>query len=717
MKNENKTDRNKKEPTNKWIPPGTGSVKQKPSRSMALWVMILIMGFLAYLMFNSGAQNELRINYTTFIQEINNGNIDKIKIRGLEVTGTLVSEIIIPTTKNETRISKFKVVLPSEDKDLPEKIWNKNPNAIIEAEFPGSSVWVKALATALPLIALFALWFFFMRQMQSGGNKAFSFGKSRAKMVGENRPNVTFDDVAGADEAKEELQEIIAFLKDPHKFQKLGGRIPKGVILLGPPGTGKTLLARAVAGEADSAFFSMSGSDFVEMFVGVGASRVRDLFEKGQKNAPCILFIDELDAVGRQRGSGLGGGHDEREQTLNQLLVEMDGFNTNEGVILLAATNRPDVLDPALLRPGRFDRRVIVDMPDLKGRLGILKVHTRDIPLADDVNLEVIARGTPGMSGADLANAVNEAALLAAKLNKNKVDMEDFEESKDKVRLGPERKSYVLKDDTRKVAAFHESGHVIVGSFVENADPLHKVTIIPRGQAGGLTFFLPKDDMIFHSKDYLLDIITTSLGGRAAEELFIGKIGTGAENDIGRASILARKMVSKWGMSDKLGPISFDHQDNDHIFLGKQLASRNEFSEETAREIDNEITKIITECHQKAKDILKEHKEDLHKVAAALLKRESLNGEEIKILLSGGSLNELITKKKESDSGDKSDTKNKVSDESDLTKPINTIEKTQTSQENETAGDSSEQDDETAGDSSDIKGEKAKPNNKHNENN
>jgi len=673
MKKENKTNGNKK-PDNKWIPPGTGSGNQKPSRSMALWVMILIMGFLAYLLFNSGARNEHPISYTTFIQEINSGNIDRIKIRGLEVTGNLIDEIILPTATDETRISKFKVVLPAEDKDLPEKIWKTNPNAVIEAEFPGSSVWVKALATALPLIALFVLWFFFMRQMQAGGNKAFSFGKSKAKMVGSNKPDVTFDDVAGAEEAKEELQEIIEFLKNPQKFQKLGGRIPKGVILLGPPGTGKTLLARAVAGEAEAAFFSMSGSDFVEMFVGVGASRVRDLFEKGQKHAPCILFIDELDAVGRHRGSGLGGGHDEREQTLNQLLVEMDGFNTNEGVILLAATNRPDVLDPALLRPGRFDRRVIIDMPNLKGRLGILKVHTRNIPLSDDVDLEIIARGTPGMTGADLANTVNEAALLAAKLNKDKVEMADIEEAKDKVRLGPERKSYVLKEDTRKVSAYHESGHVIVGSFVENADPLHKVTIIPRGQAGGLTFFLPKDEMMFHSREYLLDIITTSMGGRVAEELFIGRIGTGAESDISHSSSLARKMVARWGMSDTLGPVSFDHQD-EHIFLGKQLASRNEFSEETAREIDNEIRKIILECYQKAKDILTEHKEDLHKVANALLERESLDGEEIKILLGGGTLDKLIPNDKksspadESSPKDQSNNKDKPDDEDKVAEP------------------------------------------------
>jgi cell division protease FtsH len=694
MKKENKTNGNKKQPDNKWIPPGTGSGNQKPSRSMALWVMILIMGFLAYLLFNSGARNEHTINYTTFIQEINSGNIDRIKIRGLQVTGNLIDEIILPTATDETRISKFKVVLPAEDKDLPEKIWKTNPNAVIEAEFPGSSVWVKALATALPLIALFVLWFFFMRQMQAGGNKAFSFGKSKAKMVGGNKPDVTFDDVAGAEEAKEELQEIIEFLKNPQKFQKLGGRIPKGVILLGPPGTGKTLLARAVAGEAEAAFFSMSGSDFVEMFVGVGASRVRDLFAKGQKHAPCILFIDELDAVGRHRGSGLGGGHDEREQTLNQLLVEMDGFNTNEGVILLAATNRPDVLDPALLRPGRFDRRVIIDMPDLKGRLGILKVHTRDIPLSDDVDLEIIARGTPGMTGADLANTVNEAALLAAKLNKNKVEMADIEEAKDKVRLGPERKSHVLKEDARKVSAYHESGHVIVGSFVENADPLHKVTIIPRGRAGGLTFFLPKDEMMFHSREYLLDIITTSMGGRVAEELFIGRIGTGAESDISHSTSLARKMVARWGMSDTLGPISFDHQD-EHIFLGKQLASRNEFSEETAREIDNEIKKIIHECYQKAKDILTEHKEDLHKVATALLERESLDGEEIKILLGGGTLDKVITNDKksspvdESSPKDQSNKEDKSDDEDKVAETGGQEENPQTSGEGKIAGNKS----------------------------
>ncbi len=644
MEDKNKQEKKRKEPDNKWMPPGTGPGPQKTSRSMALWVMILIMAFIAYLLFSSGAQKEKQISYTTFMEEIKSGNIKKVSIKGLEVKGELLQDIVVPTDPQSTQISRFKVILPAEDKDLPEKIWEYNPKAVIEAEFPGSSVWVKALATALPLIALFALWFLFMRQMQTGGNKAFSFGKSKAKLIGENKPSVTFDDVAGADEAKGELQEIVEFLKDPKKFQRLGGRIPKGVILLGPPGTGKTLLARAVAGEAEVSFFSMSGSDFVEMFVGVGASRVRDLFEKGKKHAPCILFIDELDAVGRQRGSGLGGGHDEREQTLNQLLVEMDGFDTQEGVILLAATNRPDVLDPALLRPGRFDRRVIVDMPDLRGRLGILKVHTRDVPLSDDVDLEILARGTPGMSGADIANMVNEAALLAARRNKQKVEMEDLEEAKDKVRLGPERKSRVFKEDTRRVSAYHESGHVIVGSYLENADPLHKVTIIPRGRAGGLTYFLPKDDQLFHSKEYLIDAITMAMGGRVAEETVIGRIGTGAQNDISKSSNLARKMVTKWGMSEKLGPVSFDQHD-EHIFLGKQLTSRQDYSETTARDIDNEISKIIRECYNKAKNIIKEHEEELHKVAKYLLERESLSGEEISIILNGGQLPPIVEKK------------------------------------------------------------------------
>jgi cell division protease FtsH len=635
----NGDDKNRdKNPRKKWVPPGGSPGQQKPSRSMALWVMVIILFFLAFLLFNSSKEREWPIDYSQFIAEVDNGNIVSVKIKGIEVRGVLLNPITIPTGGDGTTISNFKTILPAEDAQLAERIWASNPDTQIEAEYPGSSVWVKALATALPLIALLVLWVILMRNMQSGGNKAFSFGKSKAKMADNNMPRITFDDVAGVDEAKTELQEVIEFLKDPKKFQKLGGRIPKGVILLGPPGTGKTLLARAVAGEAGVPFFSMSGSDFVEMFVGVGASRVRDLFDKGKKHAPCILFIDELDAVGRHRGAGLGGGHDEREQTLNQLLVEMDGFVTNEGVILLAATNRPDVLDPALLRPGRFDRRVIVDMPDVRGRLGILKVHTRNIPMADDVDIEILARGTPGMSGADLANLVNEAALLAARRDKDKVYMEEFEESKDKVFLGPERKSRVFKEDTRRMTAYHEAGHAVVGSYLEDADPLHKVTIISRGMAGGLTSFLTDDDNFYYqSKEYLLDMITMALGGRVAEELVIGRIGSGAYGDIKTSSGIARKMVTQWGMSEKLGPIAFGKRE-EQIFLGREISTHRDYSEQTAREIDSEVKAIITGCYEKARSILTEHEKQLHSVAVALLERETLDGEDVKILLSDGKL-------------------------------------------------------------------------------
>ena len=610
---------------------------QRASRSMALWIIVLIIAFMGFLLFNSGKEREWTLTYTQFIKQVNKGNVARLKIKGLEIRGKLVSEIVIPMGNSEATISSFRVIMPAEDKDLPEKIWAKNPDAQIEAEYPGSSLWVKALATALPLIALLVLWIVLMRQMQSGGNKAFSFGKSKAKMIDGSLPRVTFADVAGADEAKEELGEIIEFLRDPKRFQRLGGRIPKGVILLGPPGTGKTLLAKAVAGEAGVPFFSMSGSDFVEMFVGVGASRVRDLFDKGKKHAPCILFIDELDAVGRHRGAGLGGGHDEREQTLNQLLVEMDGFETNEGVILLAATNRPDVLDPALLRPGRFDRRIVVDMPDLNGRLGILKVHTRKVPLAEDVELETLARGTPGFSGADIANMVNEAALLAARRDRDKVAMEDFDEAKDKVMLGPERKSRIMKEDERRMSAYHEAGHAIVGVHLEHADPLHKVSIIPRGRTGGVTAFLPTDDRMEVSKEWCLDFLTISLGGRAAEELILNRIGTGAQEDIRQASRLVRKMVMQWGMSSEMGPISYGDQE-EQVFLGKEIAVRRDYSEETAREIDAEVRKIMSECHERARRVLSEHLDELHLVAKALLERESLDAEDIQILLNNGTL-------------------------------------------------------------------------------
>jgi cell division protease FtsH len=633
----------------KWPPPGAMPGPQRTSRSMALWVMVLIIMFMAFLLFNSGKEREWTLTYTQFVKQIEKGNIARLKIKGLEVKGKLVSEIVIPMGNTNATISNFRVILPAEDKDLPEKIWAKNPDSQIEAEYPGSSFWVKALATALPLIALLVLWLILMRQMQSGGNKAFSFGKSKAKMIDGSLPRVTFADVAGADEAKEELQEIIEFLRDPKRFQRLGGRIPKGVILLGPPGTGKTLLAKAVAGEAGVPFFSMSGSDFVEMFVGVGASRVRDLFDKGKKHAPCILFIDELDAVGRHRGAGLGGGHDEREQTLNQLLVEMDGFETNEGVILLAATNRPDVLDPALLRPGRFDRRIVVDMPDLRGRLGIFKVHTRKVPLAEDVDMDTLARGTPGFSGADIANMVNEAALLAARRDREKVAMEDFDEAKDKTMLGPERKSRIMKEDERRMSAYHEAGHTVVGMHLEHADPLHKVSIIPRGRTGGVTSFLPTDDRMEVSREWCLDFITISLGGRVAEELILKRIGTGAQDDIKQASRLVRKMVMQWGMSSAMGPISYGDQE-EQIFLGKEIAVRRDYSEQTAREIDEEVRKLMNECHDRAQQVLMDHTDELHKVAKALLERETLDAEDIKILLNNGTLPPIKKNSVKSDS-------------------------------------------------------------------
>ena len=676
----NGDDKNRdRNPKKKWVPPGGTPGQQKPSRSMALWVMVIILFFLAFLLFNSGKEREWPIDYSQFIAEVDNGNIASVKIKGIEVRGMLVNPITIPTGGEGTTISSFKTILPAEDSQLAERIWEQNPDAKIEAEYPGSSVWVKALATALPLIALLVLWVILMRNMQAGGNKAFSFGKSKAKMMGNNMPRVTFDDVAGADEAKDELEEVIEFLKDPKRFQKLGGRIPKGVILLGPPGTGKTLLARAVAGEASVPFFSMSGSDFVEMFVGVGASRVRDLFDKGKKHAPCILFIDELDAVGRHRGAGLGGGHDEREQTLNQLLVEMDGFETNEGVILLAATNRPDVLDPALLRPGRFDRRVIVDMPDMRGRLGILKVHTRNIPLGEDVDLEILARGTPGMSGADLANLVNEAALLAARRDKDKVYMEEMEESKDKVFLGPERRSRVFKEDTRRMTAYHEAGHAVAGSFVENADPLHKVTIITRGQAGGLTSFLTDDDNYYYqSKEYLLDMITMALGGRVAEELVIGRIGSGAYGDIRNSTNIARRMVTQWGMSEKLGPIAFGNQE-EQIFLGREIATRKDYSEKTAQDIDAEVKRIISDCYEKARSILTEHEQQLHDIAEALLERETLDAEDVKILLNGGNLPPIKKKPERKKTGDKTEPASPV--EADLHAETDTTDETPSSGE------------------------------------
>jgi cell division protease FtsH len=507
----------------------------------------------------------------------------------------------------------------------------------VEEEASSSFIW-PMLITWAPLLFIIAIWIFMLRQMQSGGNKALSFGKSRAKLLNNQQKRVTFKDVAGVEEAKEELQEIIEFLKEPQKFQKLGGRIPKGVLMMGPPGTGKTLLARAIAGEANVPFFSISGSDFVEMFVGVGASRVRDLFEQGKKNAPCIIFIDEIDAVGRHRGAGLGGGHDEREQTLNQLLVEMDGFESNDGVILIASTNRPDVLDPALLRPGRFDRRVVVSRPDVRGREGILKVHTRKIPLGEDVDISVIARGTPGFTGADLANLVNEAALNAARYNKKLVAMGDFELAKDKVLMGAERKSMVISNEEKRVTAYHEAGHTLVGLKVPNADPVHKVTIIPRGMALGVTQQLPEGDRHNYSQEYLLGQIAILMGGRIAEDTFLGSITTGASNDIERATELARAMVCEYGMSE-MGPLTFGKKE-EQIFLGREIAQHRDFSEDTAIKIDQEVKKIITAQFERAKAIIEENRDTMIRLAECLLERESLDGVEIRRIVAGLPLNE-----------------------------------------------------------------------------
>jgi len=565
--------------------------------------------------------------FSRFLEEIDRNNVKEVTIADSEIRGHLASG------------ESFKTVIPMEYPELINMLRDKHVQ--ITGEKPSQSPWLAALVSWAPFLFLIGFWIFFMRQMQSGGNKALSFGKSRARLLTAHQKKVTFKDVAGVEEAKEELQEIIDFLKEPQKFQKLGGRIPKGVLLVGPPGTGKTLLARAIAGEANVPFFSISGSDFVEMFVGVGASRVRDLFEQGKKNAPCIIFIDEIDAVGRHRGAGLGGGHDEREQTLNQLLVEMDGFESNEGVILIAATNRPDVLDPALLRPGRFDRRVVVARPDVKGREGILAVHVRKIPLAEDVDISVIARSTPGFSGADLANLVNEAALNAARMNQKTVTHEDFEMAKDKVLMGVARKSLIISDQEKRVTAYHEAGHATVASMVEGADPLHKVTIIPRGMALGVTQQLPVDDRHTYPRAYLEGQLAIMMGGRLAEELFLGTMTTGAGNDIEQATDLARKMVCQFGMSS-LGPLTFGKQE-EQIFLGREIAQHRDYSEHTAVSIDDEVRKFIMQGYERAKSILTDNRAALIRIAEALLERESLDASEIKMLIAGQPLEERRT--------------------------------------------------------------------------
>src|SRR5881392_242564 len=557
--------------------------------------------------------------------QVNQGNVAEVTILGQDIHGKLKAG------SNETN-PNFHTTAPEQYPDMYKTLTEKNVSVNVKNNQPGA--WSGVLFYVIvPLLLIGGMWFFMIRQMQTGGNKALSFGKSRARLLSMQQKKVTFKDVAGVDEAKEELREIIEFLREAQKFQKLGGRIPKGVLLVGPPGTGKTLLARAVAGEANVPFFSISGSDFVEMFVGVGASRVRDLFEQGKKNAPCIVFIDEIDAVGRHRGAGLGGGHDEREQTLNALLVEMDGFESNEGVILIAATNRPDVLDPALLRPGRFDRRVVVPRPDVGGRDGILKVHTKKIPLSEDVEITVLARGTPGFSGADLANLVNEAALLAARQNRKQVIMADFESAKDKVLMGAERKSMILSEEEKKNTAYHEAGHALVACIVPYADPVHKVTIIPRGMALGVTMQLPVDDKHTYTRDYLESQLAIMMGGRVAEELFLNHVTTGAGNDIEQATEMARRMVCEFGMSD-LGPLAFG-KNQQEIFLGRDLATQRDFIEDPAIKIDQEVKKFVLRGYERAKDVLSSNREALIRIAESLLEREVLDAAEVKLLVDG----------------------------------------------------------------------------------
>jgi cell division protease FtsH len=594
-------------------------------KTVVFWLVIVLSGVLLWQVVkgaNSGAK-ERDFTFSEFLSNVDQGNVSEVTIVGQEVHGKL---------KNDK--AEFRSTIPSSYPDMYKELRDKGVNITVkDAQGGGWPTWLLNLA---PFVLLGALWFIMIRQMQTGGNKALSFGKSRARLLSMQQKKVTFKDVAGVDEAKEELKEIIEFLREAQKFQKLGGRIPKGVLLVGPPGTGKTLLARAVAGEANVPFFSISGSDFVEMFVGVGASRVRDLFEQGKKNAPCIIFIDEIDAVGRHRGAGLGGGHDEREQTLNQLLVEMDGFESNEGVILIAATNRPDVLDPALLRPGRFDRRVVVSRPDVRGREEILRVHTRKIPINDDVDLGVLARGTPGFSGADLANMVNEAALVAARQNRKTVLMWDFEQAKDKVLMGAERKSMLLSDEEKKVTAYHEAGHALVAAMSKHADPLHKVTIIPRGMALGVTMQLPIDDKHNYTRDYLETRLAIMMGGRVAEELFLSTMTTGAGNDIEQASDLARKMVCEFGMSS-LGPITFGKKE-EQIFLGREISQHRDFSEETAQKIDDEVHRFVDDGYNSARNILEHNRPTLERIAMALLEREVIDAVEVQLLIEGKEL-------------------------------------------------------------------------------
>jgi len=596
------------------------------TRSLLFWMVLVVALVLIWNLSSQFRAGDSLVSFSEFIRWVDTGQVDRVELKGNEIIGR--------SSSGET----FRTYAPPQYEGLANKLLERD--VVVEAREAAASPWTTLFYSWAPLLLIVGFWVFFMRQMQSGGNKALSFGKSRAKLSSSAEKKVTFKDVAGVDEPKEELQEIIEFLKEPQKFQKLGGRIPKGVLLMGPPGTGKTLLARAVAGEANVPFFSISGSDFVEMFVGVGASRVRDLFEQGKKNAPCIVFIDEIDAVGRHRGAGLGGGHDEREQTLNQLLVEMDGFESNEGVILVSATNRPDVLDPALLRPGRFDRRVVVSRPDVKGREGILGVHTRKIPLSDDVDIHVIARGSSGFCGADIANLVNEAALNAARYNQKTVAMQDFEFAKDKVMMGAERRSMIISDEEKQVTAVHEAGHALLGVLLENSDPVHKVTIIPRGMALGVTQQLPVGDKHNYSALYLQDQVAVLLGGRIAEEITNSTVTTGAGNDLDRVTDLARKMVCEWGMSEVVGPLTFGRKESEEIFLGRDLAQHKDHSEETASRIDQEIKRIVTENYDRARAILEEKKSELLRIAEELLIREVLSGDEVRRIASGEVLEE-----------------------------------------------------------------------------
>jgi cell division protease FtsH len=589
------------------------------------WVFILICLIMLWTVVQKSASmgKDTEITYSDLFDKVQSQQVLDATIQGNELRGHLKT-----APKDQ-----FHTTIPANYEDLDQALRAAKVNYSIKE--PQNNILLPLLFNVGPFVLLGAIWFFMLRQMQSGGNKALSFGKSRARLLSMQQKKITFKDVAGVDEAKEELKEIIEYLREPQKFQKLGGRIPKGVLLVGPPGTGKTLLARAVAGEANVPFFSISGSDFVEMFVGVGASRVRDLFEQGKKNAPCIIFIDEIDAVGRHRGAGLGGGHDEREQTLNQLLVEMDGFESNDGVILVAATNRPDVLDPALLRPGRFDRRVVVGLPDVRGREEILRVHVKKVPVSDDTNLNVLARGTPGFSGADLANMVNEAALNAARVNRKQVTMYDFELAKDKVLMGAERKSMLLTDEEKKVTAYHEAGHALVSFFRDHSDPIHKVTIIPRGMALGVTVFLPGDRHNY-TREYLEAKLAMSYGGRVAEEIFLNQMSTGAGSDIEVATDLARRMVCEYGMS-RLGPLTFGKKE-EQIFLGREIAQHRDFSEETARQIDLEVRRLIDEAYQTAHSIVDSNKDPMHRLAAALLERETIDAEEVRMLIEGKEL-------------------------------------------------------------------------------